>query len=104
MSIVLGQFCGGSKHGCGNWLADKYSRPDCLIRGRQRSFLAEGRFAVEACGGTEFFLDAKKLIVFGDAVGTAGGAGLDLPGGGGHSKSAMKVSSVSPERWEMMEW
>jgi len=31
-------------------------------------------------------------------------AGFDLASGGGHGKiGAMKVSSVSPERWEMME-
>src|SRR5438093_8711763 len=34
-------------------------------------------------GGAEFFLDAEELIVLGDAVGAAGGAGFDLAGSGG---------------------
>src|SRR5712692_3219375 len=45
--------------------------------------VSQRRSAVEACGGAEFFFDAKELIVFGNAVGAAGGAGLDLPGGSG---------------------
>jgi len=52
---------------------------------------------------SELFFDAEELIVLGDAVGAAGRAGFDLAGGGATARSAMKVSSVSPERWEMME-
>ena len=40
---------------------------------------------VEA-GVVEFFFNAEKLIVLGDTVGTAGGAGLDLAGVGAHGK------------------
>ena len=50
---------------------------------RLKAALRKRRLAVEACGGAEFFFDAEKLVVLGDAVGTAGGAGLDLAGGGG---------------------
>src|SRR3981189_2691663 len=45
--------------------------------------LAQGGFAVEAGGGACFLFDAQELIVFGGAVGAAGGAGLDLASGGG---------------------
>ena len=38
----------------------------------------EGGAAGEARGGAELFLDAQQLVVFGDAVGAGGGAGLDL--------------------------
>ena len=34
----------------------------------------------------ELFLDAEELVVFGDAVGAAEGAGLDLAGVGGHGE------------------
>ena len=39
--------------------------------------------AGEARGRAELFLDAQKLIVFGDAVGAGGRAGLDLAGAHG---------------------
>src|SRR5437879_13838025 len=39
---------------------------------------AERRFAVEAGGGAQFFLDAQQLVVLGDAVGARSRAGLDL--------------------------
>ena len=45
--------------------------------------LRECGFPVKAGGGAEFLFDAKELIVLGDAVGAAGGAGIDLAGGGG---------------------
>src|SRR5713226_1357295 len=45
--------------------------------------VSQRRSAVEAGGGAKFFFDAKELIVFGNAVGAAGGAGFDLAGGGG---------------------
>src|SRR4029077_13340909 len=36
--------------------------------------------------GAEFFFDAEELVVLGDAIGAAGGAGLDLANAGGDSK------------------
>ena len=42
--------------------------------------------AVEAGGRAEFLFDAEELVVFGDAVGAGGGAGLDLSGSGGDSE------------------
>src|SRR6266849_10702749 len=50
---------------------------------RIKTFLTKGSFAVEAGGGAEFLFDAEELVVFGDAIGAAGGASLDLAGGGG---------------------
>ena len=44
--------------------------------------LGEDGFAGEAGGRAEFFLDAKELVVLGDAVGARGGTRLDLTGGG----------------------
>src|SRR5260370_16683161 len=41
---------------------------------------------MEAGGGAQVFLDAEKLIVLGDAVGAAGGAGFDLAGGRSHGE------------------
>src|ERR1700732_1644698 len=38
---------------------------------------------MEASGGAEFLFNAQQLIVLGDAVGAAGGAGFDLASGGG---------------------
>ena len=40
----------------------------------------------ELRGFAEFFFDAQKLVVFRDAIGTAGRAGFDLPGARGHHK------------------
>src|SRR6516165_252347 len=37
-----------------------------------------------ARGGPQVLLDAQQLIVLGDAIGAAGGAGLDLAGVGGY--------------------
>src|SRR5260370_9945052 len=51
-----------------------------------RGDLTEGSFAVEASGLAEFFLDAKELVVFGDTIGAACGAGLDLARGGSDSQ------------------
>jgi len=47
------------------------------------TLFSQRRAAIKAGGGAEFLFDAKELIVFGDAVGAAGGAGFDLAGGGG---------------------
>jgi len=47
-----------------------------------------------------FVFDAHELVVLGDAVGAGHGAGFDLAVSMATVKSAMKVSSVSPERWE----
>ena len=44
----------------------------------------EGFDAEEFGGLAELFFDAQELVVLGDAVGAAGGAGLDLAGVGGH--------------------
>ncbi len=38
----------------------------------------ENRSAREFCGGTELFFDAKKLVVFCDAIGPGSGACFDL--------------------------
>ena len=43
----------------------------------------EGLDAEELGGFAQLFLDAEKLVVLADAVGAAGGAGLDLAGPGG---------------------
>jgi hypothetical protein len=51
----------------------------------------------------EFLLDFQEPVVLDDAFRTADGAGLDLPSPVATAKSAMKVSSVSPERWERTE-
>ena len=48
--------------------------------------LAEQGSAWETGGGAEFFFDAQELVVFGDAVGAAGGAGFDLAGAGGYGE------------------
>ena len=40
-----------------------------------RPILTKGGLAIEAGSGSKFFLNAEKLVVFGDAVGAAGGAG-----------------------------
>src|SRR6266404_2593611 len=58
-------------------------------RRRHGSFftlISQRRSTLKAGGLAEFFLDAKELVVFGDAVGAAGGAGFDLAGGGGDGK------------------
>jgi len=57
---------------------------------------------MEACSGAEFFLDTEKLVVLRDAVGAAGGARLIWPARG-DGKVSDEGTSVSPERWEMME-
>src|SRR5271168_3950544 len=48
--------------------------------------LAQRGFAVEARRAAEFFFDAQELVVLGNAVGAAGGRGLDLPRSGSHGK------------------
>src|SRR5260370_34833926 len=48
--------------------------------------LAKRSCAMEAGGGAQLFLDAEKLIVLGDGVGAAGGAGFDLAGGRSHGE------------------
>ena len=49
----------------------------------------------------QFFLYADELVVLGHAVGARHAAGLDLPGVGSHGDVGNRVSSVSPERWEV---
>jgi hypothetical protein len=51
----------------------------------------------------EFLFDAQQLVVLGDAVGAAGRAGLDLAAPVATARSAMKASSVSPERCDTMQ-
>ena len=51
----------------------------------------------------QLLFDAEQLIVFADAVRTAGGASLDLAGVQATARSAIKVSSVSPDRWDMTQ-
>src|SRR5256885_6115834 len=43
----------------------------------------KNRAAGKFCRGAKFFLDAEKLIVFGDAVSAGSGTGLDLARSGG---------------------
>src|SRR5882757_3300453 len=50
--------------------------PQQIGSGKNR---ATGKF----CRGAEFFLDAQKLIVFGDAIGTGSGTGFNLARAGG---------------------
>src|SRR6267378_52751 len=57
-----------------------------LAAALMESSLIQGSLSVEAGGGAQFFLDAEELIVLGDAVGAAGGARLDLAGGGSHGE------------------
>src|SRR5688572_306457 len=45
----------------------------------------EERAAVES-GGVELFLDSQELVVLGHAIGSRGGAGLDLAGAHGDSQ------------------
>ena len=54
----------------------KRRRSSCRVSGKNGA-------AGEFCGGAEFFFDAKKLVVFGYAVGTGGGTGFDLARAGG---------------------
>src|SRR5580692_3879490 len=42
--------------------------------------------AGEAGRGAQFLLNAEELVIFGDAVGSGGGAGLDLPRAHGHDE------------------
>src|SRR5260221_14726164 len=44
------------------------------------------RAARESCCSAEFFFDAKKLIVFGDAIGARSGTGFDLARSGGNGE------------------
>ena len=53
-------------------------------------------------GAAKLLLDAEKLVVLGDALAAAGGAGLDLAGVQRNGQVAIVVSSVSPERWDAM--
>ena len=53
-------------------------------------------------GAAQLFLDAEQAVVLGDALRAGQRAGLDLTGATATARSAMKVSSVSPERCEMM--
>ena len=55
------------------------------------------------CAGAEFLFDAQQLVVLGDAVGAAHDPVLIWPTPVATARSAMKVSSVSPERCEMTE-
>ena len=48
----------------------------------------------------KLFFDAQKLVVFGDAIGAAGDPVLICPAFVATARSAMKASSVSPERCE----
>lgn len=56
--------------------------------------------------GAEFLLNANELVVLGAPLGSTGSSSLDLPGaqpyglnmhGNGLTRSAMKLSSVSPD-------
>ena len=49
----------------------------------------------------ELLFDAEQLVVLRDAVGAARRAGLDLARAVPTARSAIVVSSVSPERCEM---
>ena len=51
---------------------------------------------------TQLLLDAKKLIILGNTVTAAGGAAFDLSCVQSDSQIRNGVSSVSPDRWEMM--
>ena len=63
---------------------------------------ADGGPSRERGAGAELLLDAKQLVVFADAVGAAGRAGLDLARGGADREVGDGASSVSPERCEMI--
>ncbi len=69
---------------------------------RRSALNVEGGHAGINGACTQILLDAEQLVVLGNAVGAAGGTGLDLAGVQGNADSAMVVSSVSPERWELM--
>ena len=64
---------------------------------RERGLAAVDLLVAELVG------DAQQLVVLGDAVAARQATGLDLAGVGRDSRSAMKASSVSPERCEMTE-
>jgi hypothetical protein len=49
----------------------------CLV------FVVEAFEAEIDCAGAQLFLNAEKLVVLGDAVGTAGGGGPNLVDAGG---------------------
>src|SRR6266849_9581804 len=83
VSIVPGQVRGRSKSNIGGTDCQVPAAPRAPCYRESKLILTKGSFAVEAGGGAEFLFDAEELVVFGDAVGAAGGAGLDLAGGGG---------------------
>src|SRR5208283_1206545 len=56
------------------------SKPPDARSSTGRRSLPQRLSSGEASGGAQVFLDAQKLVVFGDAVGTARRAGLDLAG------------------------
>ena len=70
------------------------------MNGRFISEIIEYSPPVEPGRRAEFLLDPEQLVVLRDAVGARGGAGLDLSGGGPTARSAIVVSSVSPDRWD----
>src|SRR5216684_5214264 len=82
VSIVPGQVRGRSKSNIGGPDYQVPAAPGAPCDRESKLILTKGSFAVEAGGGTEFLFDAEELVVFGDAVGAAAGAGFDLAGGG----------------------
>ncbi|SRR6266849_97704 len=86
VSIVPGQVRGRSKSNIGGPDCQVPAAPGAPCYRESKLILTKGSFAVEAGGGAEFLFDAEELVVFGDAVGAAGGAGLDLACGGSHGE------------------
>jgi hypothetical protein len=56
-----------------------------------------------AGGVVELLLDAQQLVVLGHALGRAGAPVLIWPQSVATARSAIVVSSVSPERWLIMQ-
>src|SRR2546421_11836917 len=63
--------------------ASEFSATRIVRTSPQQIGSGKNRAAGKFCRGAEFFFDAKKLIVFGDAIGARGGAGFDLARTGG---------------------
>ncbi len=71
---------------------------------RRASAVVVDAFEAEEAGArAKFFFNAEQLVVLGDAVGARAEPVLICPAPVATAKSAMKVSSVSPERWEMTD-
>src|SRR5713101_9589241 len=95
VSIVPGQVRGRSKSNIGGPDCQVPAAPGAPCYRESKLILTKGSFAVEAGGGAEFLFDAEELVVFGDAVGAAGGAGLDLAGGGDRKSTRLNSSHMS---------